>query len=169
MGEKMRFLVLVLAISMMVARSCSAANKLKLEDAAIVNGRRLLDDSSEKHDYLPSSVNNYHVMPRKDFGKYENGGDGRGLILKFILSTRGYRMGEKMRFLVLVLAISMMAARYCSAANKLKLEDAAIVNGRRLLDDSSEKYDSPPSSVNNHHYIPRKEFGKYENGGDGRG
>ncbi|PPD67055.1 hypothetical protein GOBAR_DD36063 [Gossypium barbadense] len=74
-----------------------------------------------------------------------------------------------MRFLVLVLAISMMAARYCSAVNKLKLEDAAIVNGRRLLDDSSEKYDSPPSSVNNHHYIPRKEFGKYENGGDGRG
>ncbi|KAL1065399.1 hypothetical protein V6Z11_D13G277300 [Gossypium hirsutum] len=42
-------------------------------------------------------------------------------------------MGEKMRFLVLVLAISMMAARSCSAANKLKLEDAAIVNGRRLL------------------------------------
>ncbi|TYJ02960.1 hypothetical protein E1A91_A13G265700v1 [Gossypium mustelinum] len=78
-------------------------------------------------------------------------------------------MGEKMRFLVLVLAISMMVARSCLAANKLKLKDAAIVNGRRLLDDSSEKHDSPPSSVDNHHYIKRKDFGKYENGGDGRG
>ncbi|KAH1033769.1 hypothetical protein J1N35_045943 [Gossypium stocksii] len=80
MGAKMRFLVLVLAISMMAARSYSAANKLKLEDAAIVNGRRLLDDSSEKHDYPPSSVDNHHEIKRGDFCKYENGGDGRGKI-----------------------------------------------------------------------------------------
>ncbi|XVF20264.1 hypothetical protein REPUB_Repub11eG0182800 [Reevesia pubescens] len=84
-------------------------------------------------------------------------------------------MGARMRLLAFALAILMMLSRSCLAANRevikvdvVKHEDSVLHGSRQLLDDDGNAED-PSSSVNNHHYIPRREFKNYQNGGDGNG
>ncbi|KAB5561720.1 hypothetical protein DKX38_006677 [Salix brachista] len=72
-----------------------------------------------------------------------------------------------MRFLVLALAFALLMSSSCLAANR-KVLHVEIIHGpkqRRLAAEKDLNAGYPGSSVNNHHYIPRKDFNNF--GGDG--
>ena len=71
----MRFLALALVL--MMASSCLAADKKTLSAKMNMEAQKLLfDDEKADVEYGGSSVNNHHYIPREDFNNNNNGGGG---------------------------------------------------------------------------------------------